>query len=259
MTALTARKPDTALAIPQALPAPPVPASVAGFARAVQLHAEARAAFAAASEAEREQMFVGSPPRPPMLAERERAEAKRAADAIAWQLRPVPPALFRAWLGPVNAAVRNPQGAEDFEVRCAGLHALLDDLPAGCFTAEARRALPAFFPSAEDIRRAVEPGARRLRALADALTASLAPVPGPTLPGSAAPPSPEERAAMLAQARQVAAELRANADAREAGDRPAAKAVPLSDGALLALYEAMGDAGKHRAAVLRRRLAAAGA
>jgi hypothetical protein len=256
MTALAARNPDTAPAIPETLRVPPVPASVAGFARAVQLHAEARAAFAAASEAERERMFVGSPPRPPMLAERERAEAQRAADAIAWQLRPVPSALFRAWLGPVNAAVRNPQSAEDFEVRCAGLHALLDDLPAGCFTAEARRALPAFFPSAEDIRRAVEPGARRLRALADALAASLAPVPGPTLPEPAASPSPEERAAMLAKARQVAAELRANADAREARDRPAAKAVPLSDGALLALYEAMGEAGKHRAALLRRKLGA---
>jgi hypothetical protein len=253
MTALAARNPDTAPAIPQALPAPPVPASVAGFARAVQIHAEARAAFAAASEAEREGMFVGSPPRPPMLAERERAEAKRAADAAAWQLRPVPPALFRAWLGPVNAAVRNPQGAEDFEVRCAGLHALLDDLPAGCFTVEARRALPAFFPSADDIRRAVEPGARKLRALADALAASLAPVPEPTMPEPAARPSPEEIEAMQAKAREVIAELTRNGAKPE---RTPPKPMPLSDGALLALYEAMGDAGKHRAAALRRKLEA---
>lgn len=257
-TALAHRSASGAIAIPATLPAPPVPAAVASFVSALAVHADQRAAFAAASETEREDLFVGSAPRPPMLRGADRDEAKRATAHMARQIAPVPHAVFRAWLGPVNAAVRNPQGAEDFEVRCAGLHALLDDLPVGCFTADARRALPAFFPSAEDIRRAVEPGARQLRGLAAALDAALIPPQPQPAEDDSRPPSPDEIAAMQAKAKQVAAELRGMAAEREMGDRAPARAVPLSDGALLERYDALAAQGngaaKLRAAALRRQI-----
>lgn len=87
-------------------------------------------------------------------------------------LAPVLPATVAAWLAPVNAAVRNPQGAEDFAMRCAGIAELVADLPGAAFTAETRRRLRAdFFPSADDVRQAVAPEAVRWAARRDALRA----------------------------------------------------------------------------------------
>lgn len=87
-------------------------------------------------------------------------------------LAPVLPATVAAWLAPVNAAVRNPQGADDFALRCAGIAELVADLPGAAFTSETRRRLRAdFFPSADDVRQAVAPEAARWAARRDALRA----------------------------------------------------------------------------------------
>ena len=96
---------------------------------------------------------------------------QRAIGEVKERLQPISLALLRLWLAPANAASRNPQSEGDFAIRCHGLIALLDDLPAGAFTQDARRVLPGFFPSAADIRQAVEPDARRLRALLAGLEA----------------------------------------------------------------------------------------
>jgi hypothetical protein len=87
-------------------------------------------------------------------------------------LAPVLPATVAAWLAPVNAAVRNPQGADDFAMRSAGIAELVADLPGAAFTSETRRRLRAdFFPSADDVRQAVAPEAARWAARRDALRA----------------------------------------------------------------------------------------
>lgn len=255
----TRRAANGAVAIPHALPMPPVPEPVAAHMRHAELHAEARAAFAAASPEERETMFVGSAPALPVLTGQVRRDAEIAEAALARETSPVTAAMFRAWLGPVNAAVRNPQPQADFEVRCMGLFTLLDDLPAGAFTAEARRALPAFFPSAEDIRKAVEPGARRLRATLATLRDALAAKPQQDAQQPVREPQ-HVRDAMAEQARLLAAELRAAGAEREAAGRQPARAVHLSDGALLARYERLASEGNFaaaaRAAALRARLGA---
>ena len=118
----------------------------------------------------------------------EREAAAAGAARYDQLLAPVLPSTVAAWLAPVNAAVRNPQGADDFAVRCAGIAELVADLPGAAFTAETRRRLRAdFFPSADDVRQAVAPEAARWRARRDALAAmaqwaagAAGSVPGPT-------------------------------------------------------------------------------
>lgn len=264
MNAIT-RAGSGAIAIPAHLPLPELPDAVALYLAAVEEHKRSRSRFYAAAPEDREGMWVGAVPSRPALANSERGACERAAAHLANAMAPVSRQLFRAWLRPINAAVRNPQGEEEFEGRCLAMHALLDDLPSGCFTSDARRYLPGFFPSAADIRSAVEPDARKLRQAADALAAAMAP-PREVAPQAEAPRGPrtiEEITAARAKVQEAVAHFRQVAEDRDAA-RPKAqpvRAVPLSEGALLAQYDRMAREGNAaagmRAQALRARLGVA--
>lgn len=248
MNAIARRAASGAIAIPPTIALPPLPAAVAAHIGHVEAHADALARCRAASPDEREAIHVGLAPTAPRLSPGDAAAAERALDALARELAPVTLEALRAWLGPVNAACRNPQPREDFEVRCLGLHALLDDLPNGAFTGEARRALPAFFPSAEDVRRAVQPGANRLGATRLALAASIAASVSEQAEGRAEPitRTAEEIAAVSAKVRAFVAEVQE----REAQERrPAAdRLATLSEGALMEHYRRLAENGNKAAA-----------
>lgn len=257
-TAMVRRSASGAIAIPPTLALPPLPPAVAAHITAVATHADALARHRAASPDEREAMHVGLAPTVPRLSAGDVAAADRALDALARELAPVPLETLRTWLGPVNAACRNPQSQEDFEVRCFGLHALLDDLPNGAFTADARRALPAFFPSAEDVRAAVQPGANRLLATKTALAASIAASAKPADTGRQEPVTrtAEEIAAVSAKVRAFVAEVsdREAQQRRPAADRPAT----LSEGALMEHYRRLAENGNKAAAFRVQAYEAAG-
>lgn len=171
MNAITQRS-TGALVIHARIEAPPLPDKVAAHVRAVVAIAAERERFYTLSLEARENAFVPRLPPAPALSSAELDLVQRAIGDVEERLQPISLALLRLWLGPVNAGVRNPQSEADFAVRCHGLIELLDDLPAGAFTQDARRVLPGFFPSAADIRQAVEPDARRLRTLLAGLEAA---------------------------------------------------------------------------------------
>ena len=166
-----AQRSTGALVIHARVEAPPLPAAVATHVRAAAAIAAERERFHTLSLEARENAFVPRLPPAPALSSAELEVVQRAIGDLKERLQPVSLALLRLWLAPINGAVRNPQNEQDFEVRCHGLIALLDDLPSGSFTRDARRVLPGFFPSAVDIRQAVEPDARRLQALLSGLEA----------------------------------------------------------------------------------------
>lgn len=200
-----------AVFIPARVEAPALPPKVATFLQASEAYATARAKWQSLPPEAREDVFVGIPPTAVVLTDGEASEVARAEAHLAAQLNPILMAQFRLWLAPVNAAVRNPQSEEDFAVRCQGLFGMLDDLPAGAFTAEARKALPGFFPSAADIRQAVEPGARRLLSLIAGLRAAQRPVEpkGSDIPEARAERTPEEIAEVKAKVAAFMAERNA--------------------------------------------------
>jgi hypothetical protein len=255
MNALAPRNAN-AIALHQHLPEPPLPRPVADHLDRLKAHAAERAAFAAATERQREEMFVAAPPALPALRPDERAEVVRGVEYLERHTGPVTMPQLAAWLAPINAAVRNPQSREDLQLRVAALHELLADLPAGCFTQQARRDLkPEWFPSAGEIRAVVEPGARQMRATLDALRRLAAP-PKPAEPEpDRMPRTPEEIAAVQAKAREAIAALRAQEVERA---KVPAKALPLSDGAMLAHYRRLAAEGNaaaaFRAAQIEQRL-----
>lgn len=246
--AVARRAVNGSVVIPQSLPVPPMPAKVAAHLRDLRAFTDARETWRGSHPSEREDGFVGMAPRMPALIAAERAEAEVALRDLDREAAPVSLDAFRAWLGPVNSAVRNPQGEQDFAVRCLGLFAMLDDLPAGCFTAEARRTLPAFFPSAADIRAAVEPGAGHLRRARDVLAKALRGDQAEPADdaGQHQPATQAEIAAVKAKVRAFLAETTApTAAAVRASGKPA----PLSDGALEAHYAALAAQGNAAAAI----------
>lgn len=107
------------------------------------------------------------PAQPPLaLPPHLRTEALNAADRFANLLVAVEPDTVRRWLLPVNAAVRNPLSADDFNTRAAAIAVAVADLPACVFTASAQREALAtfqFFPSGADVRALLEPQANELR------------------------------------------------------------------------------------------------
>ncbi len=244
MTEIVARTAAGAPAIPPHLPLPAMPEPVARFVRGLDAHAAERARFHAATPEQRESMHPIAPTMP-RLSEAERAEAARVLAQMASPLAPVSLATLRAWLAPVNAGCRNPQDQRDFEIRLRGIWTLCEDLPAGAFTADARRGLPEFFPAALDVRKAVEPNARRLRATVDALERALAPPPPAPLAEDRRARTPEEIAEVRARARAAAAELRD----REPPELRKVREAPISPAALLASYERAAAAGNAAAAI----------
>lgn len=154
------------------------------------------------------------------------AEAGSVADTVeAILARGVAPQMVRAWLLPINAVVRNPQGEDDFELKAATIAIACDGLPEACFTMETQRAgMKAwqFFPSAADVLGVLEPVAEGWRRKAAALRA-LRRAPGPDAEqgGGLRHISEAERQSVAQQLRGLAAEMRAAEPARKV-ERPKA-------------------------------------
>jgi hypothetical protein len=216
--------------------AAPLPGPVETYIKAVAAFADQHARWMAASPEEREGMYLGSRPVPPALTGPDRDAAVQAIRAMDGPLSPVTLAQLGDWLAPVNLASRNPQPEREFTARVRGIAAMVDDLPCGAFTAETRRSLPGFFPSADDVRKAVEPEARRLRAKADALDAALWQQPQQD---DRPQPRPERTPEEIAAARAKVEEFMAERNAATATQREAmpAMARPLSEGHLILQYE----------------------
>lgn len=160
------------------------------------------------------------------------------------------------FLRPIAASVRNVPDAQEFAARAAALAFALR-VPVAALTEARQRDLcrrSEFWPSVADVE-TVFAGAWRDAARSRAIaTSGWAPMlAGPATTG----PTPEERAALAARARDLAAELRSRMQPSETR-RPAAR--PLSPQQLLALYDHAAQRGDavcaRRAASLRRQLEA---
>ena len=153
------------------------------------------------------------------------------------------------FLRPVAMSVRNTPPEDEFKARVAAVaHAVA--VPAEWLRqpwrqSEAMRKWQ-FWPSVADLADLFEDDLRASRE-SETRRQSLA-LPAPS---AAEFRTPEEILAVQAKAKAVIAELNGRVKREE---MPPVTPAYLSDGALLALYEQMGDAGKHRAAVLRKRL-----
>lgn len=198
---------------------------------------------------------------PPALSEADwRAAREGAAHFDALLAEPVTRDHLASWLMPVNAASRNPQGPQEFLLRVEGIASMLDDLPAAAFTHETRRRLATgFFPSHEDIRAVIQPVADTWQRKRDALR-GLRKVEPQTRPAHQ-PPTPEERATILAKAAAAVADIRATAAQADPRGTRQVEARPVHPAALLAQYEALAADGNQaaatRAAQLRKALCAA--
>lgn len=158
------------------------------------------------------------------------------------------------FLKPVAAGVRNPPTEGDFRARVAAIAHALPDVPA-IWLGQAwrqREAMAAwqFWPSAADVAEWVAPYRREERATADMRHRLAAPAPEPER-------GPRSAAEILA-VKQAAAAVMAAATAPQPNARPTAKALPLSEGALLAIYERDAAEGNtiaaYRAACIRERI-----
>jgi hypothetical protein len=146
----------------------------------------------------------------------QREEAEWAAEGFRALLGPVTRPQLVAWLGAINAGCRNPQDQEAFKVRLSAITQDCGHLPAGCFTAETRRALYAktpFFPAAADVLAVLEPIAGSLRAKLAALeriaSADASAKPEIAHDGRRVPPSAEVVAHVSAQMRLLRQDLAA--------------------------------------------------
>jgi hypothetical protein len=188
-----------------------------------------------------------------------RAEAARAAAALEASLRPATLDEWRAFLLPILAAVANPPDRNAFSARVAAIAEALRDIPAGALSADAQRDVMRFnrfFPTPADLEPLLRP--RCAERMADLSTLRrIAVAPTEREPEQIAP---EARAAMAERAHALAAEIRASAEAQERGPGGRPRAIPISDGALLAHYERLADGGNMaaamRAAALRAKLGA---
>lgn len=175
-------------------------------------------------------MFGGDDPGhrvdPPKLRGDEWQEAQRAADAIDAMLQPVTYPLMLAWLTPINFACRNMQQPDEFSARVSAMTEMLCDLPGAAFTAEARRRMDSngFFPSAHDIRQAVEPVAvewiRTRNALRNLHRTKIEP------PVDRVVESEEERAVNGEKNRLAIAAMKIQMEERERAARPNAATRP---------------------------------
>lgn len=133
---------------------------------------------------EREEALVLAPPDASGLTAADRDAAGAAARAYEAMLAPASEERIIAWLLPFGLAVRNAQGLQETVLRAKAIAAVLPGIPAACFADDTRPLLrTGFFPSAEDVRVALEPIAAGWRAKAAALRRlAAAPAIGPSDP-----------------------------------------------------------------------------
>lgn len=171
--------------------------------------------------------------------------------------RPDPMASAEDWarfLRPLLAALNQQPSREQFNARCAAIAFALPDVPVSMLVPwrqrDAMRAFK-FLPSPSEIADWMATDMREHRESIDRSRRLVAPS---DLPAGPAERTPEEVAAVQAKARAVVAALTQDL----AGDRPAVRPAPLSDGALLAHYDraaAEGNAGAAiRARMIRQRM-----
>ncbi len=189
--------------------------------------------------------LVEDPAQPPMpIPPGLRNEALSAMDRFGNLLGQVEPDTVRRWLFPLNAAVRNPLSADDFNTRAAAIAVAVSDLPSCVFTAPSQREALAtfqFFPSAADVRALLEPLANELRRPFYALRRIA--MQGDDAPGNRA----TAEQAREGFARVQAALAEGCAHLVEPEPRATPKAVTLSRETLNALYARQGLTGPSRA------------
>ncbi|WP_160119897.1 hypothetical protein [Rhodovarius lipocyclicus] len=180
-------------------------------------------------------------------------EAQARARAIA-DLPSITARDMAEWMRPINAAVRNPQGQQDFAARVAAITEFCHGIPACLFTPEARKEVllsaDGFFPSAANVLAAVQPGHNDLKREARHLRNMTAPASQPQRQAQA-------DAAQLAREAEAnmakVAQLRAEADERARASRPAIRASKsrvLTPDELRMAYEPLAAAG-NQAAIAR--------
>ncbi len=182
-----------------------------------------------------------------------RHEAERARNLYASMCQPFDRQQLITWLYPLVAASRIVPSDEDFMAKASVIAIAVSDFPRACFTAETQReALRMFkyFPSAADVCDLLEPTRKRLVGRYQALMAMLAP--------RSTEPEPTERQKLTqAQRDAIIAEFHPKfaavmGEARQPEVRSAThRELPLSDGALLMIYEKLAADGS-AAAVIRR-------
>lgn len=167
-----------------------------------------------------------------------RREAERAAAELSNTLRPATPKEWAGWLSPMRAVLVNGPPDQPALMRAAtAMASVLPEVPACALNPETQREVMRsfkFWPTPSEVwpilQTRIEPFIAELGALRRIVNAPEE--------RERPQPTPEERAAMAEQARRLAAELRASASERDmAGRAPPPKAKPVSQGALLMLYE----------------------
>lgn len=182
-----------------------------------------------------------------------RHEAERARNLYASMCQPIDRQQLVAWLYPLVAASRIVPSDEDFMAKASVIATAVSDFPRACFTAETQReALRMFkyFPSAADVCDLLEPTRKRLVGRYQALMAMLRPREVETEQTERQKLTQAQRDAILAEFHPKFAAVMG--EARQPEVRSAThRELPLSDGALLMIYEKLAADG-NAAAVIRR-------
>jgi hypothetical protein len=167
---------------------------------------------------------------------------------------------WAAFLRPLLAALNQQPSREQYLARCAAIAYALPDVPASLLVEwrqrDAMRAFR-FIPNPAEVAEWIGPALRDERERAEMQRRLAAPV-APPAPTAQQQRTAAEIAAVQAATRALAAEL--TRDEPIAAARPAVRALPLSEAALLAHYEAAAEtssAAATRARILRQRMEAA--
>lgn len=190
-----------------------------------------------------------------------RHEAERGRDILASMCQPIDRQQLVAWLYPLVAASRIVPSDEDFMAKASVIATAVSDFPRACFTTETQReALRVFkyFPSAADVCDLLEPTRKRLVDRYHALLAMLRPREPDPEPTDRQKLTQAQRDAILAEFHPRFEAVMAEARQPEVA-KLTHKALPMSDGALLATYERLAADGNTAAAIrvqmLRKKIA----
>lgn len=165
-----------------------------------------------------------APPDPPpawMMPEIRRAHRK-LSDALG----PTEPGIIARWIVPLASLVARAPEGDALRVRVQAMAHALTDLPACCFTPETQRQAARtfrFWPSVAEIADLVTPAAHPLRTQRAALQRMMFVKPKPRGNPEERAETPEEREAHAERNRAAVAALLAEAEAKEAADRKAAR------------------------------------